>query len=112
MGDNVITLATLANQPQGEIACSVCGYVYPSYPSYPCPVCAKRGQRVDEVEAELARLRAELADERRAVERLATMIDLRGTCPPGRYGSPDCAEESGGNCRACWAAWARSEEVK
>lgn len=56
-------------------------------------------------DAEISRLRAELATERRAVERLAGLAD---DCPPNwpcNWGRDD---ES---CAMCRAAWARSKEV-
>lgn len=62
-------------------------------------------------------LRAEIATERLAVERLAVVVEEHlGECPESAKMWADCpaiddADKCINNCAVCWASWARSKEA-
>ena len=66
--------------------------------------------------AEVERLAAELADETQAVERLvdwySSPSDGDNCCPPKAWEKCQDRAKKPSACAACWAAWARSKEVK
>lgn len=106
-------MATTENEPINSRVCvycaRVCVYCGNTKAAPICAACCEDGHLES---AELARLRAEveelegrLADERRAVERLAGLAD---DCPPNWSCNWGRDDES---CAMCRAAWARQKEV-